>query len=613
MRDAPDLDDSQLAVAEADVDERLLVTAAAGQGKTEVVVSRLEHLADEGVSILDDVLVLTFSRAAVDAARRRLTAAGLSQARISTFDSFASAVLVEVGGIETTHGFEHRIRLATEALRTGEFDVSYLEHVIVDEAQDLVGDRAELVLALIAAASDAGFTILGDPLQAIYDFQLESNTSHSKRTSAGLRQILIDEHGARPTALTEHYRAESTRMHDLIAVGDALRDISPTDATTIDQAFDLLTAFREKSGGRRYTRPSLQSLTGLLCWDTEDDETTAVLTATNYAALRVSEELDELGIQHTVRPRAQEIGIAPWVASTLHSLQPRKYSRPEIEDALASGGSSVPSDGWSRLKDVEDDRRDHTTLDVGALNRRLRSGAVPPPLTSPTQLPVTVSTVHRAKGLEFDHVIDMVPKPGDEGPGARTWPNLRSSYVASSRARESLYLVEAPTIERGFAKFVQERWVEHVFTKNRPRPVRMELLYADVNTELPPRSTALGTVETLRYLEQSVAPGAAVDFVLAPHSKQSLKPDYFIEDESGTVLGRASEAFTDALAARLIFGKPPDWPERLTGARVSSVETVAGLPSETNGHGSPSGFWLVPRLSGLIRPHWDREKKAGRS
>src|SRR5690606_41792599 len=87
-------------------------------------------------------------------------------------------------------------------------------------------------------------------------------------------------------------------------------------------------------------------------WHTEDAETTAVLTATNYAALRVSEERDELGIQHTVRPRAQEIGIAPWVASTLHSLQPRKYSRPEIEDALASGGSSVPSDAWSRLKDV---------------------------------------------------------------------------------------------------------------------------------------------------------------------------------------------------------------------------------------------------------------------
>src|SRR5699024_1405903 len=126
-------------------------------------------------------------------------------------------------------------------------------------------------------------------------------------------------------------------------------------------------------------------------------------------------------------------------------------------------------------------------------------------------------------------------------------------------------------------------------------PVRMELLHADVNTDLPPRSASLGTAETLQYLEQSVAPGAAVELVLVAQTQRSLKPIYLIEDGSGTVIGWASEFFTNSLMEHLIFGRPPEWPARLTGARVSYVETVAGLPSTPDGNVVPSGFWLAPR------------------
>src|SRR5699024_12580625 len=118
----------------------------------------------------------------------------------------------------------------------------------------------------------------------------------------------------------------------LIAVGDAIRKITPTDESTVDQAFEVLDSYREKSGGRRYTRPGLEALTGFLQLNPDDEETTAVLTATNYTALRLSEHLTELGIQHTVRPRAQEIGIAPWVASALHTFGPRQHARREVED-----------------------------------------------------------------------------------------------------------------------------------------------------------------------------------------------------------------------------------------------------------------------------------------
>ena len=46
------------------------------------------------------------------------------------------------------------------------------KHVVVDELQDLVGDRADLVRAVLELTG-CGFTMLGDPAQGIYNFQLE--------------------------------------------------------------------------------------------------------------------------------------------------------------------------------------------------------------------------------------------------------------------------------------------------------------------------------------------------------------------------------------------------------------------------------------------------------
>ncbi|WP_418606619.1 AAA family ATPase [Georgenia sp. SUBG003] len=70
--------------------------------------------------------------------------------------------------------FDARIRRALSELRDGsEPRILDVAHLIVDEVQDIVGERADLVIeALRKLDDDAGFTLLGDPMQAIYDFQL---------------------------------------------------------------------------------------------------------------------------------------------------------------------------------------------------------------------------------------------------------------------------------------------------------------------------------------------------------------------------------------------------------------------------------------------------------
>ena len=60
--DELNLNDEQLAIVEAAVDARLLVIAGAGQGKTEVVASRIDYLVkSDDLSASREILVLSFS------------------------------------------------------------------------------------------------------------------------------------------------------------------------------------------------------------------------------------------------------------------------------------------------------------------------------------------------------------------------------------------------------------------------------------------------------------------------------------------------------------------------------------------------------------------------
>lgn len=604
MSDPIHLDESQRAVAAADPEARLIVTAAAGQGKTEVVLSRLEHLSAEGVSIRDDVLVLSFSRAAVDAVRRRAAGNGLEGVEIRTFDSFAASILLDADELEDVHGFEKRIGRATELIRAGEADVDHIEHLVLDESQDLVGDRAEMVLALIEELPDAGFTVLGDPLQGIYDFQLDDGTSRSKRTSAQFLAELEDGHAAERATLTGHYRATSERMRAIVPVGEELRALGESD-DAVEDAVEILDDYRRRGGDDPpYTARSLDLVLGLLT-DLGPAETTAVLASTNYEVLRLSELLEEHGVPHVVRRRTRDAGPARWVALVLGDLECRKYQRDEFE-AVRARVPEAPQEAWNLLREIAADHRDFRTLDVRLVNRRLRNVTTPIPLAPSDAAPVVISTVHRAKGLEFDHVIDVEPARGSKA-AVPSWRSVRQGYVASSRARESLWvLTEHPYDDRsGFSTMKDDRWLECRFRgKGRPQPVRLEFTNEDIESSMPADELADGQ----RLLAEQDLAGRSVELRLLSEPLPGRDPEYWVFHDD-TAIAHATPRFSGALRKHLMFrthGPRQQWPRTLHGASVASVETAVCDPEytrDTPGFGD-TGFWLVPRLTGLIRPDW---------
>ncbi|TSE16662.1 AAA family ATPase [Arthrobacter sp. KBS0703] len=591
-----ELDESQRDVAEADPDARMFVTAAAGQGKTEVLLARVKTLVEDGLNPADEILVLSFSRAAVEAVRKRARIHDLDGLQIRTFDSFAAQILIDMDEETLGDSFDARIRKATKYIAGDETPdrLTYLQHILVDEAQDLVGDRAELVLALFSVlGDDFGFTVLGDPLQGIYDFQLEE--SESKLTSAELIETLVKEFGAEQQTLAKHYRAVTDRTRELISVGDEIRNLGALDNPTCEAAHSLLDDFR-----REVSSTSVLNESGAL--SPNDGDTTALLCSTNYEVLIASELLWENGYPHLIRRKAQDMSVAPWVHQVFRDLEDRTYDADEIKSRLHRLFGDAAADRWLALKTAEGNFSAYDSLNVPQLSQRLRSRSIPLTLTVADVAPLIVSTVHRAKGLEFTNVLYLQPEFGSPA-AEQNAATLKQKYVALSRAREEIVSTKLPKKILKRADGSTGRWLEKAYGKFGQYTARMEFVNSDIDDISPyfPADGDAQAVQNSLVLDDLL--GEVVSGRIDSPPEPGEVPRYELTTSNGRVLGRTSQSFAYALKKNFSFKGHPgqEWPIAFTGARVTSIECATGHPEETKlaGLGS-SGMWLVPRLTGLI-------------
>lgn len=591
-----DLNDEQRAVVEAPIQTRLLVTAGAGQGKTEVVAARIGHLVEtEDLSASTEVLVLSFSRAAVQAVRSRLDLRDVAQANVRTFDSLAGQLLIEAE-IAPVGSFEARIRQATKYLVEVDempYDLESLRHIVMDEVQDLVGDRADFVIALLRKLdSGVGITALGDPLQGIYEFQLKE--SYSKTSSIEVFDALLADFGARRVGLGANYRARGEGPRRVLELGEQLRgEFNIAKAKALLDDFDA----------------GLNDLGEIRDWADmlpRRGSRTAVLCATNGEVFRVSRHLSEVGVSHIVRRQAQDFGAAKWVALALGDLVGPVVARSVVEASLERAmGSDKAEDYWFLLKNAEGNIRKRNELNIARLRVLIRSGAIPLTLTEPDSSDVIVSTVHRAKGLEFDRVFlvnrGYVRKDEDQ------WSTVRSRYVGLSRARDELYVGSLP---RAWGSFKSESWLpgrllERVSTKTKTKRTRsVEFRYNDVDIEIPFSSDHLTAADAQASLQDEKIVGERLDAVLDVERSSSEAPCYSLMTEGGRFIGRTSDDFNEAFVKA--FGiRGGVYPSSLTGLSVVSVETVAGDPRVSQRMDiSFSGLWLAPRVIGLAQPDW---------
>ncbi len=165
-------DRSQRDVIDSPPEDRLLVGAGPGTGKTAVACARVSHLIDQGGLEPSRIWLISFTRTAVREIRDRIAAyledaSAAYAVKIATLDSHAWTIHSGFDEEAKILGsYEENIEKVLDLVRQDENVAEYLEsveHLVVDEAQDIVGIRADLVVEIIRKlTSICGVTVFAD-------------------------------------------------------------------------------------------------------------------------------------------------------------------------------------------------------------------------------------------------------------------------------------------------------------------------------------------------------------------------------------------------------------------------------------------------------------------
>lgn len=646
MTGAPEfLSPEQQRIADAPVDARLVVEAGPGTGKTETVAHRLLALLAKG-SRPSQILVLSFSRNAVRTLTARLDRVTddhtqLEEARyltVRTFDSWTFRTLRLLGIapsqlLARPHDANiHELVQLLRSERKAEIRslLGGIRHIIVDEFQDLSGVRGALVLELLDAlappnSSGVGFTVLGDPAQAIYAFaNRDAEPEFAKLTSGALIRELKARYGSGVStiALEHNYRAHGA----LASVAKNLRNLLLRRAKPQTK----LAAMQQIVAKVKVTENGLEA--GSLVKD--GISTVGVLTSTNGEAIRVAQKLYSglagsgsipIRLHSTSSPRA----VPAWLGATLGKLKSKTLQKTQftrIYTHLYAGAGAerarilgVPGEAecWHRLARACGSSEDDSVLDISKLRDRLGWVDLLPDEDSALGPGLHVMTIHQSKGMEFDAVAIM-----SESLNRREFQtddeHLEAAnvlFVAMTRAAKQLWRVaEGTTFGPLYsAEFNTHRrwflwrngWIN--VEAGCPGDV-VPLSFVDRRTFGTEGALAMSqeVVESQEFLAQHAdqlvgrkvvlcrwkVPDADKRFVYRIHLQES--------DVPGRALGLMSEAFTRDLLSKL-YPKGKKLPKNIYNLRITDVVTLGSAEELPDSIASPfneSGLWLGVNIYG---------------
>jgi hypothetical protein len=596
------LTSEQNSVVESPIDAKILVTAGPGTGKTHVLIYRLSYLISTCGVGPAEILVLSFSRAAVKEIRDRLSnvEGNAAYVRASTFDSFATRLLVlaEPAGSWQTEGYDERVCHATRLLSTSEeakAEVSSYGDVIVDEIQDLVGPRADLVKALLHVSS-GGFSLFGDPAQGIYNYQLEGDAR--KVGSAALYDWIRARFATElvEKGLTFNFRVSSENASIALWAGPELNSRDP-DYQSIRYRLDTAMV----------TLPSVGELSLAVPMLRVGCPSTAILCRDNGQAMTISRCLYEAKVSHRLQCRATDRRNPRWIAIALRDLDGNLMGKRQFLALMrerAAPDLPEPEVMWLLLKRIER-LRFPNNIDLDMVNERLRTGDVPDELSESLPSNVVVSTVHRAKGLEFDRVLMVQPSSYSEDP-VEIAEETRVLYVGLTRAKvENLHLKAPDTTFLRVRDDLDRRWIRGG-PKNWMR-TGIEVRGDDVHKDDPAGEFILrdrSPILLQDYIRTEIKSGDPVVLTRKDGMIEGEPKIFYAIQHNGMEVGVTNVSF-GAIMYRVLKINHQwniNWPVRIEGLHVEYTDTVAGLATVSRRAGlGGCGVWLRVRVHGIGR------------
>jgi ATP-dependent DNA helicase RecQ len=503
---------AQVAIVAAPTDENMLVLAGPGSGKTRVVVHRCAYLLRVMRVPARSVLILCFNRQAASALRRRLwdlvgsdavgvtvlTYHGLAMRLTGT--SFADRL---ERACEEGVDFDALIDQALRLLR-GEEDFPGLgrdelrdrllagyQHILVDEYQDIDQRQYDLVSALAGRTQEdpeAKLTIMavGDDDQNIYAFR-GANVQF-------IRQFQ-DDYQAKFHYLVENFRSSA----HIIAAGNALiaqnRDRMKTEQPIrINKGRDRL----EPGEPWTHLDPFVQGRVQLLRVPDRGAQAAAIVrelerlrrlnpavkwsecavlarTHEGLATVRAALEFKEIPVWHLGQELSLPIGRIREIVqftSILKTQQGDLRRAGDLETLAAEIAVNHPGNPWWALLQTTlqawHTESGNAELPVAQALEFLWEALAEQKRERFASSGVFLSTVHAAKGTEFDHVLLFddwaLPNQGD------LEEQRRAYYVGMTRARQTLCLLQDQGAPNPFGETLAAKLEGEQFLVRAPAP-----------------------------------------------------------------------------------------------------------------------------------------------
>lgn len=423
-----ELSPTQLKIINDKENQHIVVAAGPGSGKTRVLVHKLASLL-----LIEDVkheqlLMVTFSRAAATEFKKRLQKLignAANYIEIKTFHSYCFDLLGKVGSLEKSGEV---LKKTIEKIQSGDVEPSRITKtvLVIDEAQDMDEDEFNLIRVLMEKNEEMRVIAVGDDDQNIYEFR-GANSKYLEQFVSVKKAIKHE--------LVENYRSKSNLVD---FTNQFVKQIQHRLKNTpiVPRQTDLgkIKLVRYQSGN--LIAPLVDSIL-----NTELTGTTCVLTKTNEEALQITGLL----LKHQMQAKLIQTNDG---FSLYHLLEVRFFldrlnlsndvfiisedlwlnAKRELMDKL--GSSSKLEVCLNIIKDFEatnPKKKYKSDLEVFIRESKLED------FFNENGETIFVSTIHKAKGKEFDNVFLML-----ENFDARPEAAKRLLYVAMTRAKRNL-------------------------------------------------------------------------------------------------------------------------------------------------------------------------------
>ena len=452
----------------SDKESRCIVVAAGpGSGKTRVLVHKLASLL-----LLEDVkheqlLMLTFSRAAAIEFKQRLmnligNAAHFVE--IKTFHSYCFDLLGRIGNLDDAKDVVSR---AAQMISEGEVEPNRIAKtvLVIDEAQDMSSEEYSLVRALMSANEEMRVIAVGDDDQNIYEFR-GSNSQH-------MAQLLRESNG-RFVEMTENYRSSKHIVSYANAFVKGIRGRMKSMPIVSMSKEEGMVSVTFHSSAYMY-EPLVRNLL-----QHRNQGSTCVLTQTNEEAVILVALLRKHGLQSKLIQSMD--GFRFWnmaeVRLFLKYIDSHTHT-PLIADDVWEDAKRKTYEAYATSESLHYLKRCIELFEETNKAKYLTDfkefvfESSVEDFCDLSGADVVVSTIHKSKGREFDDVYMLITDPLHP-----TDDVMRRYYVGMTRAKQRLFIHTSSAIfDRLPAD--QRRVDQHSY--DMPEEIVLQLSHKDVN------------------------------------------------------------------------------------------------------------------------------------